>query len=57
MSFATNAGWLGQTFEEIKKLCLNSEVAEGMNIIFGENHRANNLVTSIDEIEKWIKSL
>ena len=22
--FATNAGWLGQTFKEIKKLCPNS---------------------------------
>lgn len=57
MPFATNAGWLGQTFEEIKKLCPNSEVAEGMNIVFTEDHTANDLVTSTDEIEKWIKSL
>lgn len=57
MPFATNAGWLGQTFEEIKKLCPNSEVAESMNIVFTEDHTANDLVTSTDEIEKWIKSL
>ena len=37
--FATNAGWLGRTFKEIKELC--------------ENY-SDNLVTSIDEINNWI---
>ena len=36
--FATNAGWLGQTFKEIKKLCPNSNVKEGMNIVFTEDY-------------------
>ncbi len=52
--FATNAGWLGQTFKEIKKLCPNSNVKEGMNIIFTEDYNKNELVTPIDEIDNWI---
>ena len=52
--FATNAGWLGQTFKEIKKLCPNSNVKEGMNIVFSEDYNKNELVTPIDEIDNWI---
>ena len=52
--FATNAGWLGQTFKEIKKLCPNSNVKEGMNIVFTEDYNKNELVTPIDEINNWI---
>ena len=52
--FATNAGWLGQTFKEIKKLCPNSNVIEGMNIVFTEDYNKNELVTPIDEIDNWI---
>lgn len=47
--FATNAGWLGQ------KLCPNSKVDKGMNIVF-ESY-SDNIVTSPDEIEKWIDEL
>ena len=53
--FATNAGWLGHTFQEIKKLCSNSKVDKGMNIVF-ESY-SDNLVTSPDEIEKWMDEL
>lgn len=53
--FATNAGWLGHTFQEIQKLCPNSKVDKGMNIVF-ESY-SDNLVTSLDEIEKWIDEL
>lgn len=52
--FATNAGWLGQTFKEIKKLCPNSNVKEGMNIVLTEDYNKNELVTPIDEIDNWI---
>ena len=55
--FATNAGWLGQTFKEIKRLCPNSKVEDGMNIIFTENYHESQLVTSPDEIDNWISSL
>lgn len=53
--YATNAGWLGRTFQEIKKLCPNSKVENGMNIVF-ESY-SDNLVTSPDEIDNWINSL
>lgn len=53
--FATNAGWLGHTFKEIQKLCSNSKVDKGMNIVF-ESY-SDNIVTSPDEIEKWIDEL
>ena len=53
--FATNAGWLGHTFQEIQKLCPNSKVDKGMNIVF-ESY-SDNIVTSPDEIEKWIDEL
>ena len=53
--FATNAGWLGKTFKEIKSLCPNSKVEEGMNIVF-ESY-SDKLVTSEKDIDNWIDSL
>ena len=53
--YATNAGWLGRTFQEIKMLCPNSEVKEGMNIVF-ESY-SDRLVTKEQEIENWINQL
>ena len=54
--FATNAGWLGSTFEEIKELC-NGIVENEMSIKFTTDHSENKLVTSNKEIEDWIQSL
>lgn len=50
--FATNAGWLGQTFKEIERLCPNSKVEKSMNIVFSSNYHENEFVTSPDEINK-----
>ena len=55
--FATNAGWLGHTFQEIQKLCPNSKVEKGMNIVFTEDYTENQLVTAPDEIDEWISNL
>lgn len=55
--FATNAGWLGHTFQEIEKLCPNSKVEKGMNIVFTEDYHENKIVTSLEEIDNWINSL
>lgn len=38
MPFATNTGWLGQTFDAAKKERPNSIVANEMNIVF-ESYR------------------
>ena len=53
--FATNAGWLGKTFFEIKKLCPNSTVTNEKNIVF-ESY-SDELVTPKDEVEEWINTL
>lgn len=55
--YATNAGWLGHTFQEIQKLCPNSIVEKGMNIVFTENYKENAIVTSPNEIDDWINKL
>lgn len=55
--FATNAGWLGHTFEEIKNLCPNSNVENQMNIVFTTNYEENKLVTSQKEIDNWIEKM
>ena len=55
--FATNAGWLGHTFEEIKQLCPNSNVENQMNIVFTTNYEENKLVTSQKDIDNWIEKM
>ncbi|MGB4587668.1 MAG: flavodoxin [Clostridiaceae bacterium] len=51
--FATNAGWLGHTFEDIKKHCPGSEVLNEMNIEFSEDI----LKTTMNDLEQWIQSI
>lgn len=51
--FATNAGWLGHTFQDVSKACTNANVKQGLNVRFDESL----LITSNDEIEKWIESI
>lgn len=53
--FATNAGWLGRTFDEIKSLCPNSMVEDELNIVF-ESY-SDKLVTSENDIDNWIDLL
>ena len=53
--FATNAGWLGRTFKEIKSFCPNSNISDEMNIVF-ESY-SDKLVTKEQDIEKWIDRL
>lgn len=55
--FATNAGWLGRTFGEIKKLCKDAIVENEMNIVFTSDHTKNELITDKKEIEEWINNL
>lgn len=56
--FATNAGWIGRTFSEIKKLCSNSKVEDGLNILYDAgDYRTRKLITSLDEIDNWINTL
>lgn len=54
--FATNAGWLGSTFKEIKELC-KGEVVSELSIKFTTDHLEDKLVTSEEEIENWINKI
>jgi len=53
--FATNAGWLGKTFTEIKNMCPNSNIENEINIVF--KSYSDKLITSEQEILNWINSL
>ena len=55
--FATNAGWLGRTFTEIKSLCPNSTVTNELNIVFTTDYAENKTVTKTSEIAAWIDNL
>ena len=49
--FATNAGWLGRTFVEIKEIT-NGEVKEGISLKFEDKY-----LTNEQELDSWIKSI
>ena len=51
--FATNGGWIGRTFKEIKELCPNSKIEKEENIVFD----GNNMKTSEKEVGNWINNL
>ncbi len=53
--FATNAGWLGTTFSDIKEICPNSKVENEMNIVF-ESY-SDKLKTDEKEIDNWINKV
>lgn len=53
--FATNAGWLGKTFYEIRELCPTSKIENEMNIVF-ESY-SDKLKTDEEEIDNWIKQI
>ena len=51
--FATNGGWIGRTFQEIKELCPNSNIENEMNIVF----EGSDMQTQEKEVENWINCL
>lgn len=51
--FATNGGWIGHTFKDIKAVCQGAEVKDGLNVHFDESQ----LRTSLSDIEKWIHEM
>ncbi len=53
--FATNAGWLGKTFEEIKVLCPTAIVKNGLNIKF--KSYSDQLITKQADIDRWIAGI
>ncbi|MDO4283219.1 MAG: flavodoxin [Clostridia bacterium] len=55
--FATNAGWLGHTLEDVKTLCKEAKVEHEMDICFTQDYLENKLVTSEKIIDEWIETL
>lgn len=51
--FATNGGWLGHTFEDIKKICRGATVKSGLNVYFSNT----TLKTKETEIKNWISRI
>ncbi len=54
-AFATNAGWLGETFTEIKELVGNVE--SSLSIKFSTDSKENKLITKEKEIDEWINQI
>ncbi len=51
--FATNGGWIGHTFEDIKKICPASNVKSGLDVYFS----SSNLKTKESQIKSWISNI
>ena len=51
--FATNGGWLGRAFDDIKKYAPNSEIVNELSIKFNED----TLAISESELNDWIERL
>lgn len=51
--FATNGGWLGHTFQDLKKACQGADVRQGLNVRF---HGDRQLTLDTD-IQKWAQKI
>ncbi len=54
--FATNAGWIGRTFKEIKEIC-SGDIQSELNIIFSEDYKEHKCLTKEEEIDQWIDKI
>lgn len=54
--FATNAEWLGHTFQDFEKLCENGSSKDCLNVVFDSN-KLSQLKTEESEIDNWIKNI
>ena len=54
--YATNAGWIGSTFEEIREL-YHGNIKSEMNSLFTTRHEENKLKTKQEAIDKRIKKI
>lgn len=52
-TFATNAGWIGKTFDDFEKEMKGASIKSKMNIIFDNGK----LKTSQSKIDEWINSI
>lgn len=57
LAYATNAGWLGHTFKDIKELCPKLETNGELSIKFTEDYSENKILTPEKDIEKWMDKI
>ncbi len=56
-TFATNAGWIGQTFSDYEKWLKGADIKSKMNILFSSGSDRENMKTPQKEIDDWIESI
>ena len=55
---ATNAGWIGHSFQDYKKLLPNSNIKGELDTVFSFNSlEKNNILTPLQKIDNWLKKL
>ncbi len=55
---STNAGWIGHCFKDYETLLPNSNIKGELNIVFSaEDNKRDQMLTSTEEIDNWIKKL
>ena len=55
---STNARWIGHCFKDYETLLPNSNIKGELNIVFSaEDNKRDQMLTSTEEIDNWIKKL
>ena len=53
-AFATNAGWLGRTFKEIKEYC---DLRSSLDVRFTEDYKEHKCLVEDNELFKWLEEV
>ncbi|MBR3898489.1 MAG: NAD(P)H-dependent oxidoreductase [Bacilli bacterium] len=55
---ASNAGWIGHALKDYESLLPNSIIKGELNLLFSsEKDKRHEMITSIDEIDKWLENI
>lgn len=55
---SSNAGWIGHCFQDYESLLPNSHIKGELNLVFSSDENSRNqMLTSQDEIDAWIKKI
>lgn len=55
---SSNAGWIGHCFKDYRELLPHSNIKGELDLVFSaETGKRDHLITSEEEIDKWIKKL
>lgn len=55
---SSNAGWIGQSFDDYKKLLPNSNIKGELDLVFSANdNERDKMLTPEKEIDDWLEKL